>query len=77
MKASEARKLIGKAVSYKNRFSSFPPQVGIIEEVRGRHGCIDSEGTRIWLWLPDFWIEPIPVLSENILALELDLGTTP
>jgi hypothetical protein len=74
MKASEARKLIGKAVSYKNRFSSFPARVGIIEEQRGCNVRIDSN----WLWLPDFWIEPIPVLSEseNVLALELDLGPT-
>ena len=73
MKASEARKLIGKAVSYKNRFSSFPPQVGIIGELRGRNVRIDSN----WLWLPDIWIEPIPVLLENVLALELDLDPTP
>ena len=71
MKVSEVRKLIGKAVSYRNRFSSFPPQVGIIDEVRGRNVLINSD----WLWLPDIHIKPVPVLADEILALDLESTT--
>jgi hypothetical protein len=73
MKAPEARKLIGKAVSYRHALSSFPPRVGIVEDVRGRNVRIDSN----WLWLPDVQIVPVPVLAIEILSLGLESGPTP
>ena len=58
MRASEARKLIGKRVFWKvNAGSLHRPWTvecsGIFREVRGRNVCIDNHGSSDWLWLPD------------------------
>jgi hypothetical protein len=58
MKASEAKKLVGKKVSVRRRYSGIT-QTGIVLGVRGRNVEIDIMGMKDWLWLPDLVITPV------------------
>jgi hypothetical protein len=60
MKASEAKKLIGKRVFWKNsRSLVFREQSAIFREVRGRNVQTDDGN---WLWLPDI----TPIKTEEV-----------
>ena len=61
MKVAEARKLIGKPVSFRNlkAWDSERWRKGIVEEVRNRNIQIQGD----WLWLPDLIIKEVEVGS--------------
>jgi hypothetical protein len=56
MKSSEARKLIGKHVTW---FDSFCPARGglmreaVLIEIKGKNALVDQQGTIDWKWLPN------------------------
>ena len=61
MKASEARRLIGKRVQYRRvtRDYVYPYFEATILRVEGRNVLIDEGGMTDWLWLPDVQIKPV------------------
>ena len=58
MKASEARKLIGKQVTMINIRSSAERTCAVLD-VKGRNVFIDELGCVSWHWLPDLRITAI------------------
>lgn len=51
MKAAEARKMIGKVVTWKE--GSYPAMEAKILDVRGKNVLVDMFGFTDWKWLPD------------------------
>jgi hypothetical protein len=69
MKASEARKLIGKRVKYRkiDRYSQY---IGdwrevLILQVDGRNLEVDFYGMTDWLWLPEIQVVPLDNEQEK------------
>jgi hypothetical protein len=56
MKSSEAKKLIGKHVTW---FDTFCPKRGGLKreafliEVKGKNALVDQQGMTDWKWIPD------------------------
>ena len=58
MKSSDARKLIGRKIEWRNRHGW--RYTGIVLEVAGKNVLIDDMGSIDWKWLPDMYlIRPI------------------
>lgn len=59
MTAAEARRLIGKQVSWVEHVGGLGTRAyevkrsGVFREVRGKNVCVDFDGSNDWLWLPD------------------------
>ena len=56
MKAGEARKLIGKTVTWLDTWCpkrGFIEREGILLEVQGKNARVDQQGSNDWKWLPD------------------------
>lgn len=56
MKAAEARKLIGKPVTWLDTWcpkNGFILREGVLLEVQGKNVRVDQMGTTDWKWLPD------------------------
>lgn len=67
MKASEAKKLIGKSIRYRrvSRDYVYPFSEATILEVLGKNVLIDHGGMTDWLWLPDVQIKPVERVVEE------------
>jgi hypothetical protein len=61
--AGEAKKLIGKEVKWRRKFSAISDK-GIVLDVQGRNIQIDFHGMYDWLWLPDILIEELETTQE-------------
>jgi hypothetical protein len=56
MKAAEARKLIGKPVTWLDTWcpkNGFMVREGVLLEVQGKNARVDQMGMTDWKWLPD------------------------
>lgn len=56
MRASEARALIGKPVSWMDTWcpkNGFIRREGVILDVKGKNVLVDLQGGTDWKWLPD------------------------
>ena len=57
LKAAQARALIGKTVPFQKMTYMghvYSKRIGTVLSVSGRNVEIDIQGSRDWLWLPDY-----------------------
>ena len=60
MTAAQARKLIGRTVTWKDTFLRQYTHEAVLLEVSGKNVRVQSGGVEDWLWLPD-----VPDLREK------------
>jgi hypothetical protein len=69
LKAAQARALIGKTVPFRKMTYMgyvFSERVGTILSVSGRNVEVDLQGSKDWLWLPDYLFgDPISLETTN------------
>ena len=56
MKAADLRKLIGKPVTWLDKFcpkNGFIKREGILLDVKGKNALVEQNGSNDWKWVPD------------------------